>query len=139
MFVLLFHTPSVTTWSVLLSEPPLYLSDAEMQCQNLPAFLDILLRHDIPALATDIFTLMALASTIQHRIRLAQQTVDAILLLFSDINLEEKDIPSHLTPEILLSLAPPPRHVLPQDVRHQLLKKLSNRCLKVGSMVSILH
>lgn len=74
---------------------------------------------------------MTLANLIQFRMRLAQQTIDAILALFDD----DGGASPSLTPEILLSLTPAPRPALSLDVRHSLLRKVSGRCLKAGFMM----
>lgn len=68
----------------------------------------------MPALAQDIFTLMALTSTIQRRAYLAQQSVDTIIMFLHNV---ENMRFNHLTPELLLLLIPPPNHALSPDTQ----------------------
>lgn len=95
--------------------------------------MEILIRRDVPALSAEITALVTLANLIQFKMRLAQQTIDAILVLFATNGDNNGGAPS-LTPEILLSLTPAPRPALSLDVRHNLLRKVSGRCLRAGFM-----
>lgn len=98
-----------------------------LQC-HLPEYLSLFVDQDLPFLRADLVAFLAGLNHVIHRLEIAQQNIDVILALQDAINNAQPRPPS---PPLITMALSPPRRLSPQR-RDNLVRKISDRCLRAG-------